>query len=85
MEDPFLVLPMHDRTEGIVDLIRRCATAGFCGGGGAAPAGAETHSTVCRRCENLCGAKNDPFTPLVCSFLSFPPPHFPPPPNAQHL
>jgi len=23
MEDPFLVLPMNDRTEGVVDLIRR--------------------------------------------------------------
>lgn len=23
MEDPFLVLPLHDRTEGVVDLIRR--------------------------------------------------------------
>lgn len=25
MEDPFLVLPLADRTEGVVDLIRRCA------------------------------------------------------------
>jgi predicted membrane chloride channel (bestrophin family) len=45
MEDPFLVLPLNDRTEGVVDLIRRCVACCEWGGGAAALIAA--HMALC--------------------------------------